>query len=292
MNSDMNGPITARLRTGVRRVTLLAAAALTAAGALTAAAAAEAAPRGTVVVMGDSFTSDTYAPAQPCGQSPTNWPSRFAAGSGKRLVNVSCLGAELDGPQNVYDQAQRARRAGGFTAATETVLVQLGFNDYNGGLDLYSRCLSRGCPGGESQFGRFTAARFAQRLGPLVTYVKHYSPNARIALVGYPELYAAGDRELCFGLAGARVRVPNSSAAPAFSRRLQSAQRGAAELLKIDFVDLAAATRGHGMCAPDPWIQGVLSPVPGHADDVLMVGHPTDRGNLAAARAVRAALRG
>lgn len=277
----------------LRRGLTAAAVAAVGAGALVAPVTeAQAAPRSTVVVMGDSFTSDIVIPHDSCAQGPQNWPSKLAARTGDRLVNVSCLGAKLSGGNNIYDQAQRAKRANGFHAGTRAVLIQMGFNDANGGLMLYSRCMTTSCPGGEAQFGKITGARFAQRLQALVTYARYYAPNAKIALVGYPEMYASGARDLCFNLTGAPVTVPNTSAAPAFSRRLQSAQEDAAKRLNVDFIDLQAATKGHGMCARDPWIQGVLAPPPADLSDAILIGHPTAHGNSVAARTVQGALRG
>lgn len=272
----------------VLRVILPVAAGIAALTAgLVPAGQADAAPRRNVVVFGDSFTAnhnDDIGPA--CGRSPTSWPSQLQRITGKNIINEGCSGSTLNGRYNIYDQAKKARQRGGLNAQTQAVLVQLGFNDFGGGTDLYTRCFTVGCPGSAASFPRMTTGNYASRLRPLVDYVRYYAPNAKIAIVGYPDVFG-NRREVCTRVAGSGpVVIPNSTAAPAFMNKLQKVQQDAAKRLGAGFVNLQAATRGHDLCSTQPWVNGIFYPNPG-IGDTLRVGHPTPVGDRVAAGTVK-----
>lgn len=256
-------------------------------GAAAMPAESAAAPRGNVVVLGDSFATNPpfFTNVGPgCHENSDAWPRRLAAITGKRVNNFACANATLSGGYNIYDEAQKARHAIG--KDTRAVLVQVGFNDFGGGLDFLASCYVTGCPGGEARFPRMTSNAFASRLKPLVDYIRYYAPNAKIALVGYPELYAAGQRDMCVKLpGGAAVTRPGSSAHPAFMRKIERVQADSAKRLRIGFVSLATATRGQGMCAADAWVTGYFHPFEGVQTRIQ--GHPTATGDRVAARTVK-----
>lgn len=249
------------------------------------AAPASAAPRPYVVVMGDSYTTnfpDIVDDPTGCKKSPTSWPVQLHQNTRRPLLNVACSGSKLGtGRYNVYDQAHLARKRGGFSDQTRAVLIQLGFNSFGGGPGLFDR------QGGD--FPSLTGANYADQLRPLVTYVRHYAPNAKIVIVGYPELFAPHEREVCMRVAGVPVVKPGTTAAPTFMRKLQAAQQDAAGRLGVRFVNLQAVTRGHGLCGAQPWVNGVLYPNPGYYEHFLFA-HPTPQGDAVAARTIARAL--
>lgn len=263
---------------------------------------ADAAPRNTappktaaepqnIVVFGDSFASNPpfFTNVGPgCHRDPSSWPNQLDRMTPKKLSDFSCANSSLEGGYNVYDQAKLARPM--ITPGTNAVLVQLGFNDYGHGLDFLVRCNVSGCPGGAEQFPALNATRYANRLRPLVTYVRYYAPKARIAIVGYPELYGDDQRDICTKVpGGAPVTRPGTSADPAFMRKLERVQADAARMLGVTFISLRKATRGHGMCAPDAWTEGYFYPFNG--TETRLQAHPTRVGDRVAARTVRDALR-
>lgn len=134
-----------------------------------------------------------------------------------------------------------------------------------------------------------TADAVAARMRGVVDYVKYYAPKATILLVGYPELHRDGAREACVTVGGAQVRRPVSSGIIEAMRRLQAAQEGAARILGVGFLDAQAVTRGHGLCTPDPWINGVFHPSLNPVYTAL-IGHPTVKGDAVLAEAVRVRL--
>ncbi len=240
------------------------------------------------VTFGDSYTAnnaDSLDIPSVCRTSPTSWPAQLHRRTGRPVMNLACSGSKLTGAgYTVYDQARKAVARGGLNGNTRAVLVQLGFNDFNGGTSLYRNCFTVGCPG-NGYFPGLNAANYAQKLRPLVEYVRFYAPRAEISIVGYPEVFGANDKNICANVAGARVVLPNTTAAPVFMKRLQAAQQGAATRLGIGFVDLRAATSGHSLCSAQPWVNGIFNPNPGIRETV-MVGHPTVTGDAVAARTV------
>lgn len=248
--------------------------------------AATAAPAGNIVVFGDSFASN---PAffsnvgDGCHLNPESWPSRLDARTPKRVDDFACANSSLFGGYNIYDQARYARRV--IDKNTKAILIQLGFNDFGGGLDFLMSCYTRGCAGGDERFPTMTSDAYANRLRAIIDYVRYYSPKAKVAIVGYPELYAADQRDICTKLpGGVAVTRPGTSAHPAFMRKLERVQAAAARKLNVQFVSLAQATQGHGTCAADSWVSGFFHPFDGTA--TRLQGHPTATGDRVAARTI------
>lgn len=251
---------------------------------------ADAAPRGNVVVFGDSFASNPpfFSNIGPgCHKGPTAWPAQLNRITSQNVRSFACANTTLSGPWNIYDQAAEAR--GVINKDTRAVLIQLGFNDFGGGLGFMTNCYIAGCPGNEASFPAMKSATFANRLRPLVAYVRHHAPSAKIALIGYPELYAAGQLDICTRLpGGAPVTRPGTSAHPAFMRKLVRVQKETAQKLGASFVDLNRVTKGHSMCAPQPWTAGFLYPLAG--GETAVQGHPTPTGDRVSARAIKSQL--
>lgn len=247
---------------------------------------AEAAPRENVVVFGDSFSTNPeffFNVGSGCHESPTAWPRHLDRTTNKRVNNFACAGTSLAGEYNLYDQARKAR--GAINKNTRAVLIQLGFNDFGSGLNFMINCYIVGCPGGVSQFPRLRADVYAARLKPMVDYVRYYAPRAKVAIVGYPDIY--GDRpDICSTVpGGAQVSRPGTSAHPAFMRKLDVVQADAARRLGIPFVSLMRVTKGHGTCSSDPWINGYFHPFEGLQTGIQ--GHPTGHGDVVAARTIK-----
>ncbi len=268
-----------------RWVTGLAATAVVTAGI--AAPQAAAAPGGTIVVLGDSFAANTAdVLSSGCPQSRTSWPQQLARTARADVIQAACLGASLTGGYNINDEARVAQRKGGFTAGTTAVLVQMGFNEWIG-TSFHTRCLFAGCAADDPALRGVTAENYAARVRGVVEYAKYYAPNAKIALVGYPEIHRPGARAACATVVGgAQVRHPAGAGMVEATRRLQAAQQGAAQLLGVAFVDAQAATRGHGLCTRDPWVNGVLHPSLDPMDTV-MFAHPTEKGDAVLAGTIR-----
>ncbi|WP_280402447.1 SGNH/GDSL hydrolase family protein [Nocardia carnea] len=280
--------------------------------ALTAPAAAAPAgnqPEGkSVVVLGDSFTANYpkfFSATKECLHAPTSWPTRLSERMGLAgspdFVDVSCSGSTIatgDGWWLVHEVAAAVEQQA-FGPQTEVIAIQSGMNDVwspTGKVTMISslrRCVfnfADGCGPEAVDQGRFVDYRnltgevYADSIREVVTYMRYYAPNARILLVGYPELFPAGQEHVCVNVLGAGPVVqPRGRAVTEYLDRLDAAQRDAAQLLGLEFVGLRAATAGHGLCSGDPWLNGVFDPA---ADIAGIPFHPSAHGDAVAAEVV------
>ncbi|WP_157184608.1 SGNH/GDSL hydrolase family protein [Nocardia niigatensis] len=256
--------------------------------------------------------------AHECLHRDTSWPVQLSALMGVAgtadFENATCTNASIDsGPvtssgqevpgRDGYTLAQLAIKAaknGAFGPRTRVVAIQLGANDEwphdsatTADAPAQLTCafnISQGCDADAVSQGRWpdldtvNGPAYADRIRKVVDYVKYYAPNARIELVGYPELAPANSTAWCLDVLGVfRYVQPRATAINEFWNRLDDAERDAAQALSIDFVDARTPTAGHGLCSPDPWLLSVLDP------KVNLVGlpfHPTPSGDTAVATEV------
>ncbi|MFC8528039.1 SGNH/GDSL hydrolase family protein [Nocardia sp. NPDC057227] len=270
------------------------------------AAAAPPAPGSTLVVLGDSFAANAiHWDAAECVRGTTSWPNQLS-----RLLGVagtadfrdeSCAGAALESATGytLGREAINADRAGGFGPETELVAIQFGFNDAWGSENpktLWGSLVScvynlvDGCDREAAAQGRITdfravsGAAYAERIEQVVRYVRYYAPLAHIVLVGYPELFPPEGDTVCLNLLGAGTFVqPRGGAVVEYLNRLDTAQREAAALLGVDFLDTGAITAGHGLCSAEPWANGTLDP---RADLTGIPFHPSAHGDAVLAGAL------
>ncbi|MVU75987.1 hypothetical protein GPX89_01865 [Nocardia sp. ET3-3] len=262
--------------------------------------------------------SDEHATGlRSCLHGPTSWPVQLSALMGltaEDVENNSCSSATIDtGPvtstgeqvagRNGYTLSQEALAAaqdGAFGPRTRVVAIQLGFNDawprdaaitadaarvFTCVVDLVHGCDEDAVAQGRwPDLDSITGAAYAERIRKVVDYVRYYAPNARIELVGYPEVAPADAADWCFDLFGlVRWVQPRARAMVEFWNRLQLAEREAAGRLGIDFVDTQQATAGHGLCSAEPWFNGFLDP------GINLAGlpfHPSPHGDVVVAATV------
>lgn len=261
-----------------------------------------------LVVLGDSFTANypkLFSGTKECLHAPTSWPTRLSERMGLAgapdFVDASCSGSTIASGQGwwlVHEVAEAAKQQA-FGPETEVIAVQTGMNDVWSRTNTASMITSLqscvfnfvdGCGLEAAEQGRFTEYRnvtgrlYADRIREVITYMRYYAPNARIMLVGYPELFPAAQEHVCVNVLGAgRVVQPRGRAVTEYLDRLDTAQRQAAELLGLEFVDIRSVTAGHGLCAAEPWLNGFLDPA---ADIAGMPFHPSAHGDAVTAVAV------
>ncbi|WP_141014581.1 SGNH/GDSL hydrolase family protein [Nocardioides sambongensis] len=256
-------------------------------------------PRGDAaayVAIGDSYTAapsvgdDVGDPG--CRQTTANYPRRVAAALEVSLVDASCGGAttrHLTEPQGGHAPQLDALGPG-----TELVTYSLGINDHR----LFGRmlaCIDLGpedvdpdpC---ERSFGTTRAAqdkhldRDRERLIDAafdgLAAVAERAPNARILVVGYPQIAPADVACAQFPVAANEVPLTHR-----INRTVNDALATAATRQGLDYVDLFAATQGHDICAEDPWIAG------GEPTAPAFPYHPYATEQQVAAEQVLAALR-
>lgn len=235
-----------------------------------------------LVVLGDSQAAGTilprYADERGCEQSVSSWPKTLAASIGvldtTDFVDATCPGSAIDSGDGwaLVDQVKWAQEKAALGPATEAVLLQFGLNDtwgngVEGYLGMQANCFVNvidGCDRNAVAQNRApsaaatTAESYAGRVAQVVDYIKYYAPNARIALVGYPEMTPQRGDEICGTVLGQPITQPRGGAIVDWFGALDNATRGAAQILDIEFVDSRGVFSGHGPCTPEPWVSGIF----------------------------------
>lgn len=227
-------------------VSLVAALSIAIVGAPQAAAAER-----NLVLFGDSVLADPSSPTYllgriasgssetrgtNCPSSPDNFGKRAGRKMGLRVRDFSCAGAVSmsKGPQ-LAEQVSAAIGSGALNRSTRRVVVSTGFNDtYN------NRHLSK------SQMTK----RWVRYTAPQIRRIKAKAPNARIQIVGYPDI-AAGDKVCLFHVAPNVYDRTHFPQIGQWEARAQSMQIGLARATGTEFLDLKRSTRDNNMCAPD-----------------------------------------
>ncbi len=293
-------------RNRVRAMTRAGAVAAVAVAVLagTDASAAPAAARNTTgsatgevryVALGDSYSSGLGIPVQTdseCGRSSNNYPSLVADALGAgSFTDVTCAGADTGDMTSAQNSAPPQLDA--LTADTTLVTLGIGGND----LDLtgvITRCvlLRYLAPYGSPCKQSYTllgtdeiAARIdatATRIGAVLKEIHTRSPQAKVALVGYPSLFP-DEGSAC------PETVPLATGDFPWIRdeekRLNAmlAQQAAAN--DATYVDAYGPSVGHDVCKPAGvrWIEP--------EDDAEAAGfHPNAAGHRSTAYAVLATL--
>lgn len=224
--------------------------------ALAAPAHAEpAAPAGgNVVTFGDSVVANPpelsnlggvrllSADRGTCNRGEHRLATELASITGRDIDDYSCPGAtasDSDFRKHFGEQVDRAIAAGDLNAGTTHVTLLFGFNDSY-----------RHVP-------PLSTGAFGRDVGQRIEDIRAHAPNARIMVMSYPTLtdengnacFIHANALAPFGEAG-ELRTPMPPLVTA-EDALHKAQRETAAAHGAEFVDLRAATAGHGLCAPD-----------------------------------------
>jgi lysophospholipase L1-like esterase len=276
-------------------------------------------PAGPYVALGDSYTSGLKVPPQGgtpagCARSGVNYPSLVAEGlglTGPAFRDVSCSGArtgDLTAPQRTAD-GTNPPQLDALTGTTRLVTVGIGGNDA-GFMDVITRCAReslRASPaadgagdtaagsacravyaaagGGPDEVQRKVASAGA-KVGDVLAEIRRRAPSARVFVVGYPALLPA-DPAACRETLGDGFAAADLAFLTEKQQQLNEMLRERAAAAGAAYVDTAAASAGHDMCAGEAgrWIEPALSAV-GAAPL-----HPNARGERGMADAVLAAVR-
>ncbi|MFD7505880.1 GDSL-type esterase/lipase family protein [Streptomyces sp. NPDC059850] len=242
------------------------------------------------VAMGSSFAAGPgIPPGQPgggataCGRSVNNYPSIVARDTGAHLTDVTCSGATT---ANILNRGQSGQppQIDAVTSTTRLVTITIGGNDVNylGSLGAYS-CQTGGgtnCGTVDQSAIDQTFGLLTDRLKNVVNAVHGIAPDADIYLVNYFTLLP--DAGTC---AGAPLTTDQAAFERGVASRLANATASAAEGTGATLIDLAAASRSHDACSPDPWVEA-YRPAAGR-----VAYHPNENGMRAAARLVKSALK-
>jgi hypothetical protein len=245
-------------------VTGAVAVAITATSVLAIAPTASAATGG-YVALGDSYSAgvgstDNYL--NDCDQSTAAYPYLYqqAAAPGSFSFQA-CTGAtapDIEGSQLS-------------ALGTGTSLVSLtdggddvGFGDVMEDCVLYSQsyCLSQ-----ISSAEQEATSTLPATLATLYSDIRSDAPNAKVVVMGYPEIYDLAQSSDCSGLS-TKSRTALDGAADLLDGIIQNA---VANYSGFTFADVRPYFSGHEICDSDSWINSVTWPI----DDSY---HPTAEG--------------
>lgn len=225
------------------------------------------------VALGDSYTAAPFVPETEretgCLRSSGNYPRLVAeAIAPAELEDVSCTGADataMIGAQPTVTGGVNLPQFDALDRRTDLVTIGLGGNDFGVFSQLLEGCVRRadadpgGAPCREAQQQGGEDALLAaleeteERLASVLRGIEdRAAPGARILLVGYPVLVP--EEGTC------PERLPLAEDDYAYVRTvnlaLNDALESAARETGATFVDVGAASRGHDICADEPWVNG------------------------------------
>jgi lysophospholipase L1-like esterase len=277
----------------------LAAAALAADSAQVSAATLPALS-GPVVALGDSYTAGALLPidltARPLGclRSTKAYPELVAAALRASLTDVACASAgiqDMTGAQHT-SQGTNPPQLNALAPDDSLVLLTLGGDDM-GFMNVLDKCMELsftdpwGSPckayytkGGTDQLAAAVRAE-APRMAAVLAAIAARAPRARIAVVGYPDLFPLSG--------GCWPAVPITDGDVAYLRgielQLNAMLAADAKAASATFVNTFTPTIGHDFCQPES-IRDVEGLLPGSWS---LPFHPNARGQKAIAAAVLAA---
>ncbi|MFC8447765.1 SGNH/GDSL hydrolase family protein [Kitasatospora sp. NPDC057223] len=275
-------------------------------------------PPGPYVALGDSYTSGLMIGPQTgepkgCARSAVNYPSLVAGAlglAGADFRDVSCSAArtgDLTGTQRT-DGGTNPPQLDALSPATRLVTLGIGGNDA-GFVDVITECARQNlvqslmtglgagpaaaapcrdhytAGSGADQVQRKVEAAGEQLAGVLREAVRR-APQARLYVVGYPALLPA-DPAACAPVLGDAVTPADLDFLAEKEQQLNAMLQRQARAAGAGFVDAAAASAGHDMCAGEQarWVEPP-APAPG-----LAPVHPNARGQQGMAQAVLKAVR-
>ncbi|HTW15959.1 MAG TPA: SGNH/GDSL hydrolase family protein [Nocardioides sp.] len=245
-----------------------------------------AAPERSYVALGDSYTAAPLISSDPvtdgCLRSSVNYPALVAEELGYALTDVSCSGAttaNLRTPQ-ATTTGDVPPQLDALEEDTALVTIGLGGNDDS----VFARLI--GCATDQTSCRDRAGLEAAvdglgDHLTDAIAAVRERAPQAEVVVVGYPQIIDAD--------ASCADRFPLPDAVRPFlaglNERLHTVQQRAARAAEASYVDLYDASADHGVCADEPWVNG-LETKPG----VGLAVHPLAAGQAAAAELVLAAV--
>jgi lysophospholipase L1-like esterase len=276
---------TTRPRSAYRRGALRTAGALTAAvvGVLiTAACSSSPAPgnvatavtAGTYVALGDSYTAGPDIPAQTsqpagCDRSSSNYPSLVARSLGfsaDHFHDVSCSGAtvaDLTAAQTTGNGTNPAQLSA-LNSTTSLVTLGIGGNDVGFSsvltrcveLDLVPSLIGHSASGSSPCEAYYSSAgtesidqrisTMGTRLTGAIDAVKRDAPNARVLVIGYPDLLPA-DGSACANTLG--ITTADIAFLHHEEIRLNATLKQNAEAAGAGYVDTYTPSLGHDACS-------------------------------------------
>lgn len=173
-----------------------------------------------------------------CTKDPNGMVKQIATRLNLTPYDFSCPGASvITGGQLLSDQVNRAIASGALDAGTSVVTMTIGAND------TYPRLLRGQKP---ADIQRDVVAAMV----PELNRIKKAAPNAKVKVVGYPSY--ADKHGVCLVQLGNNVHSYEPiKELLVMEDLMEGITREAARGAGVQYVDVRAASYGHGMCAAD-----------------------------------------
>jgi lysophospholipase L1-like esterase len=219
-------------------------------------ATASAARAVTYVALGDSYSSGVgtrtyYSSSGSCYRSPKAYPVLVAAQLGYSLSFTACSGAKTGDVIN--------NQLGPLNSSTNKVTISVGGNDA-GFSSVITECAqpswSSNCNGAIDTAQAYIRNTLPSRLNSVYSAIRSRSPNAVVAVVGYPRLFMGVD---CNG--GTWFSSDEMTRLNQTADLLDTTTQGRATAYGFRFVDPRSAFTGHAVCSSSEWINGLSWPV-------------------------------
>ena len=219
------------------------------------------------VALGDSYSSglgagDYLSSSGSCDRSADAYPEQWAgANSPASFVSVACSGATT---ADVL-----ASQVSALSASTTLVSITIGGNDA-GFSNVMETCVfssTSTCVNAVKTAEAFVADQLPARLDSTLQTIAADAPNAKVVVLGYPDLYDLSKSGSCIGLSTQDRTALNQGADD-----LDNALQAAAEANHDTFADVRGQFGGHEICDSGSWL---------HSVDIFAISssyHPTAAG--------------
>jgi len=220
--------------------------------ALAVSTAAQAASTVRYVALGDSYSSGlgagSYISASgSCDRSNNAYPEQWSDdNSPASFVSVACSGATT---ADVISSQVSA-----LSASTTLVSITIGGNDA-GFSSVMETCVlesTSSCLNAVSAARAFIASQLPARLDTTLQTIRADAPNARIVVLGYPDLYDLSKSGTCIGLS-----TSDRTALDAGADALDGALATAAAANGDTFADVRGQFAQHEICDSGSWLNSV-----------------------------------
>lgn len=210
------------------------------------------------VALGDSFSAGPFIGTMRtdptgCARSRDNYPAFLAdwldVASYTDVTCSAAVTADLYEPMRMFDGETTGPQLDAVSAETDLVTIGMGGNDFA----IYDSLIK--CQDGAACDVDELAAdagKVAARIERAVRRIQEAAPDAEVYVVGYPDILPTEGACAAVGVS-ADVLGPVAEIA----ERLNSSLRRGAEAGGAAYVDLAAVSEGHDVCAKGrAWVNG------------------------------------
>jgi lysophospholipase L1-like esterase len=240
----------------ISRVIFSAAVITSLSGLVTAVAAmpaAEAASAVNYVALGDSYSSGLGAGSYisssgSCDRSNNAYPEKWAAAHAPAsFVSVACAGATTSDVNSSQLSA--------LSASTTLVSLTIGGNDA-GFSNTMETCVLHStstCVNAVTQAENIINGSLLGSLENTLQLIKAHAPNAKVVLLGYPELYDLSKSSTCIGLSTTDRTALNGAA-----DQLNTVMGNAARATSVTFASVIGQFAHHEICdGGSSWLNSV-----------------------------------